>query len=256
MDARLAFTTDALQYYSAMNQVMRLTAAHVGLVHREIADPGPLPGLELFTDEDYDSHIRGFLAERPAGPIYVFCYGSLIWKPAFPPASVARARAAGWHRSFCLRLLRWRGTVEVPGLMMQIDAGGFCEGVIQEIPSSDETTIVHCLWRREMTVKPPSNVPRWIDVEAMGRTIRAIAFTANPQSPLYAGDLPPREIAERLATACGQWGSGAEYLLHTIASLEREGIHDPYLWGLQEQVAVLIERRFPSAYPAEQLPAG
>lgn len=96
-----------------------------------------------------------------------------------------------------------------------------------------------------MTVKPPSNFPRWIEVKNEGRRRQAVAFTANPESPIYAGELSPDAIAERLATACGHWGSGAEYLHQTIACLEREGIHDPYLWDLQERVAILIERRFP-----------
>ncbi|MGH6854102.1 MAG: gamma-glutamylcyclotransferase [Aestuariivirga sp.] len=245
--ARLEFAILALQYCLPMNGALRLTQSHVRLVHREIADPGPLPGMAHFTDEDYEAHIGQFMGERPEGPIYVFAYGSLIWRPAFLPASVAKATAPGWHRSFCLRLLRWRGTLDVPGLMMQIDAGGVCEGVIQEVAAEDELAVLHGLWRREMTIKPPGNLPRWIDVEAGGRKLRAIAFTANPESPLYAGALAPDTVAERLATACGQWGSGAEYLLHTIASLEREGIHDPYLWDLQERVAMRIERSFPDA---------
>jgi glutathione-specific gamma-glutamylcyclotransferase len=94
-----------------------------------------------------------------------------------------------------------------------------------------------------MTVRPPGNLPRWIEVEAEGRIRRAIAFTANPVSPNYAGRLPPAEVAACLAEACGHWGSGAEYLLQTITALEREGIHDPHLWELQGRVAELIEAR-------------
>ncbi len=226
---------------------MRLTAAHVSLVHRDIPDAGPLPGMDHFSDEDYENHLAEFLSHRPNGPVAVFCYGSLIWKPAFEPAAVKRAIALGWHRSFCLRIKRFRGTPEAPGLMMQIDRGGMCEGVIQEIAAGSELETLHGLWRREMTVKPPSNFPRWIDIEVEGRRGQAIAFTANPESPIYAGALSPDAIAERLATACGHWGSGAEYLHQTIVCLEREGIHDPYLWDLQERVAALIEQRFPEA---------
>ena len=155
--------------------------------------------------------------------------------------------ALGWHRSFCLRVVRFRGTPQEPGLMMQIDRGGACEGVIQEIDEAGEIDTLRALWRREMTVKPSSNFPRWIEVEANGRRRKAVAFTANPESPIYAGVLSPDAIAERLATACGHWGSGAEYLHQTIACLVREGIHDAYLWDLQERVAVLIEQRFSEA---------
>ena len=244
--ARLAPGLVALQY-PAMKIPMRLTAAHVRLVHREIPDPGPLPGMDHFSDDDYESHIGQFLAKRPDGPVLVFAYGSLIWKPEFQPVSVARAIALDWHRSFCLRVARFRGTLDVPGLMMQIDRGGTCEGVVHEVPGDAVLDTLHLLWRREMTVKPPSNLPRWIEVEISGRPARAIAFTANHASPNYVGALDTAMVAGRLATACGHWGSGAEYLLQTVTALEREGIHDPYLWDLQERVAAAIEQRFPGA---------
>ena len=99
---------------------------------------------------------------------------------------------------------------------------------------NERATVLADLWRREMTVRPPGNLPRWIDVEVDGTDLsKAIAFTANPDSPNYAGGLSIEEVAACLAEACGHWGSGAEYLLQTIAALEREGIHDPYLWTLR-----------------------
>jgi cation transport protein ChaC len=127
--------------------------------------------------------------------------------------------------------------------MMQIDRGGTCQGVLHVVPPEREWEVLSDLWRREMTVRPPGNLPRWIDVEAAGRLSRAIAFTANPESPNYAGRLPLKDVAACLAEACGHWGTGADYLLQTVTALEREGIHDPHLWALQEQVAELIESR-------------
>ena len=230
-----------------MSETPRLTEAHVRLVHRDIADAGPDPAQKHFSEEDYIQHLKEFLGERPEGPVAVFSYGSLIWRPVFTPVRAIRATAVGWHRSFCLHMVRWRGNRDWPGLMMQIDRGGHCEGVIQEIASEGEIEILLALWRREMTVKPPGNLPRWIDVSFDGRHGRAIAFTANPESPNYAGGLTPETIAKRVAFACGHWGSNAEYLWQTITALERHGIHDPYLWDLQERVAREIEERHPEA---------
>jgi cation transport protein ChaC len=208
-------------------------------------DPGVWPGRELFTEPQYDEHLRDFLEERPDGPIGVFAYGSLIWKPVFVPAETCRATAIGWQRGFTLRVLRFRGTPEVPGLMMQIDRGGTCEGVLQTITEGTEWDTLSALWRREMTVRPPGNYPRWIEVEAGGRMQHVIAFTANPESPNYAGRLDLEEVAACLSQACGHWGSGAEYLYETVMALEGAGVHDPYLWALQDRVAGLIEARFP-----------
>ncbi|NJM29724.1 MAG: gamma-glutamylcyclotransferase [Rhizobiales bacterium] len=176
--------------------------------------------------------------------MHVFCYGSLIWKPVFEAAASAHAVAHGWQRAFCLRIVRFRGTHEEPGLMMQIDRGdGFCEGIVKQLRAGREWEDLSVLWRREMTVRPPSNLPRWIEVESEGRPITAIAFTANPESPLYTGKLDPETVAETLSKACGHWGSGAEYLRQTVLSLKGVGIEDPYLWALQERAAELIEGR-------------
>jgi cation transport protein ChaC len=221
-------------------------------LHREVEDPGVWPGLDHFTEDQYDTHLLDFLKERPDAPIGVFAYGSLIWRPAFEPAERLRATALGWHRSFSLRQKRFRGTPDLPGLMMQIDAGGRCEGIVQIIPARREWEILSATWRREMTVRPPSYIPRWIDVHLDGERSprKVIAFTANEQSPNYAGALSPEEVAQCLSEACGHWGTGAEYLLETVTSLEAEGFHDPYLWDLQDRVARLIEGRHPGAFDA------
>jgi glutathione-specific gamma-glutamylcyclotransferase len=242
MDPELSIRQD-----QRMASVPRLTDAHIRLVHREVIDPGAWPGLDHFTDQQYDEHLAAFLQDRPEGPIGVFAYGSLIWKPVFEPAAVLRVTALGWHRAFTLRLRRFRGTPECPGLMMQIDRGGTCDGVLQIVPSDREWQVLGDLWRREMTVRPPGNYPRWIDVEVDGQIRKAIAFTANPESPNYAGGLTIDEVASCLSEACGHWGTGAEYLLQTIAALEREGFHESYLWDLQERVAELIDERFPQS---------
>ena len=239
-----------------MSRVSRLTDAHIRLVHREVTDPGAWPGLEHFTEEQYDEHLSAFLRDRPEGQIGVFAYGSLIWKRVFEPTAELRARAVGWHRAFSLRQKRFRGTPECPGLMMQIDQGGTCEGVLQMVPENREWVVLSDVWRREMTVRPPSYIPRWIDVEVQGEpgARKALAFTANPKSPNYAGQLSLEDVATCLSEACGHWGTGAEYLLQTVTSLEREGFHDPYLWELQERVAELIEGRHPAAYDSASRP--
>jgi cation transport protein ChaC len=68
----------------------------------------------------------------------------------------------------------------------------------------------------------------------------ALVFVMNRQSPQYAGDLKPEEIADVLSRSCGHLGTGAEYLLNTVTQLEARGMHDPGLWQLQELVAARI----------------
>lgn len=220
---------------------MALTAELVGRVHRVVADAGPPTGFTALTDQDYDEWRQALLAEHPKGAdLWLFAYGSLIWKPACDVEDHGLTLLRGWHRRFCLHLRRFRGTSDFPGLMMALDRGGSCRGVLQRIPARHVEERLDLLLRRETSVKPASNTPRWVRIESSSKSHRAIAFTINRKGPTYCRRTLA-ETAEILAKACGHWGSGAEYLLHTVAHLEERGIHDPYLWKLQHMVAQLIE---------------
>src|SRR5215212_8529497 len=222
---------------------LKLTEDLVRRVHRDLEDPGYDRATPVFSEKDYDDHLQEFLSEKPVGSVHVFAYGSLIWKPAFDHANMLRGTAQGWRRSFCLRITRFRGTAQEPGLMMALDRGGTCEGFVQQLHKGGEYEELQKLWRREMTMKPPANQPRWVEVKLENGSVPAIAFTANPELPNYAADLSMEEISDTLSIACGHWGSGADYLHQTVNALEAAGIHDPYLWHLQELVAERITAR-------------
>jgi cation transport protein ChaC len=220
---------------------MSLTADLIALVHRTVADPGPPAGFEPLTDLDHDERRTALLASHPKGhDVWLFAYGSLIWKPACEVDGQCHALLRGWHRKFCLRLVRYRGSPDCPGLMMALDIGGSCRGVAQRIPAKYVEDRLGQILRRETSVKPASNVPRWVTVETDRGKQRALAFAINRNGPTYAGPHSLEETADILAKACGHWGSGAEYLMHTVAHLEDLGIHDRYLWQLQELVAKRI----------------
>lgn len=228
---------------------LMLTADHVARVHRDVADSGPVPGVVQHTDADYAGWVERVLATNPAPgrPTQLFAYGSLIWKPEIPHRAERRAVARGWHRSFCLRMTRFRATVEQPGLMMALDRGGQCRGVILELPPEDLTAQLDRLFRREFTVKPINSMPRWLTVQTERGVEPALGFVMNRASPYYAGRLSAPEVAATLARACGHWGAGAEYLLNTVTQLEARGIRDAGLWRLQALVAEEIDRIAPRA---------
>ena len=220
---------------------MHLTAAHVARVHRVVADPGA-PATELHNDADYAERVLQMLATHPAPdqPTRLFAYGSLIWKPEIPHVAEALATAHGWHRAFCLRQTRFRGAPDQPGLMMALDRGGQCQGMVYTLPPEDLPSQLDRLFRREFTVKPITNMPRWIKVVSGGQTLPALAFVINRASANYAGRMTADAVADVLAKACGHVGSGAEYLFNTVRHLEEKGIHDSHLWQLQKLVAARI----------------
>lgn len=56
--------------------------------------------------------------------LWVFGYGSLIWRPEFDHLEARRARIHGYHRALCLWSRINRGTPERPGLVFGLDLGG------------------------------------------------------------------------------------------------------------------------------------
>jgi cation transport protein ChaC len=219
---------------------------HIARIHREVADAGPPPGVQQLDDADYAALAASLLAEKGDGPLLVFAYGSLIWKPSGEYGPGQPASVHGWHRSFCLKLLRFRGTPEAPGLMMALDRGGCCRGLVFPLLGEDKATAIDLLLRREMTNKPPTNVPRWVRAMTADGPVRAIAFTVNTKSWAYQPETSPEQTARILARACGHWGTGADYLYNSVHHLGLHGIRDSNLWRLQALVAEQIERDYGS----------
>ena len=212
-------------------------------VHRTLQDTGPGPGVELHNDTDYAEWVEKIIRTHPAPdlPTQLFAYGSLIWKAELTHLAEEPALARGRHRSFCLRMTRFRGTPEQPGLMMALDRGGQCRGVIYELPAEALDAQLDRLFRREFTVKPINSMPRWLRVETAAGSRWALGFVMNRTSPYYAGRLDPVDVAKVLAKSCGHVGTGAEYLMNTVQQLEARGIRDSGLWRLQELVAREID---------------
>ncbi|HYN52687.1 MAG TPA: gamma-glutamylcyclotransferase [Thermoleophilaceae bacterium] len=231
---------------------MALTAELAALAAAPVADAGPSPGAVYMSDEDYEAAIRDTLAEAPPGGLWIFAYGSLLWKPAFEAADNRPALVRGRHRSFCIRVARFRGTRDCLGLMMALDRGGQCHGLVLRVPADRVRESLETLFRREVVVKPGSNAPRWLTAQTADGPVQALGFVVNRASPHYAGKLAPEAVADIVSVAAGHWGSCAEYVRETVARLEALGIHDRNLWRLQEMVAERIKVRLscePEAQP-------
>ncbi|MCO5072189.1 MAG: gamma-glutamylcyclotransferase [Rhizobiaceae bacterium] len=183
------------------------------------------------------------LAEHDPEHLWVFAYGSLIWNPEFEPVEQCRAVAAGWHRSFCLKLTRWRGTRELPALMLALDHGGTCVGIAYRLPPENKHGQIARLLEREIDANPPTNVPRWITVSTAEGRLKALAFVALRSGKAYAGKRPLAEVASVLSRAAGHWGSAAQYAFNTITKLEEHGIRDRNLWQIQKLMAAEIHCR-------------
>ena len=232
---------------------MALTAELVRLCDRPEPDPGPDPQFTPVEPAELDALTEKLLNELGSKKLWLFAYGSLIWQPNF--SSVARRRGTihGWHRSFCLELTTWRGTPQVPGLMLALDHGGRCEGVVYQLPDGEHREHIRRLVGREISAKEDLDMARWVKVHTASGPLLALVFWVGPKGKGIALKLPLERVAWVLARACGHRGSCASYLYHTVTHLEELGIHDRNLWKLQELVADEIQTSVRDAQRIELL---
>lgn len=232
------------QGYQRDDETISLTAELCRLVDRPVPDPGPETSLPYYTDAEYADAVAEALARFKGKPVWVFGYGSLIWRPPVTFAERMPGLLRGWHRAFCLKTTRWRGTGEAPGLMMALERGGSCRGMLLKIGETDPARDIETIWRREIGVKPVNHIARSVRVETLDGPIEALTFTANPAGRSYLGRLGPDATADILATAVGHWGSCADYLRQTVEELEAANLRDRNLWRLQKDVARRIKERY------------
>lgn len=230
-----------------MRGKITLTSDLVSRVDRTIpqdhleADPNRVP----MTDEDFAVASAEILASKGEGPLWIFGYGSLLWNPGFEYEERRTAWLRGWHRAFCMQLMRFRGSPEQPGLMLALDHGGSCKGEVFWVSDSTAAVDIDKLLRREVPYKRLARAWRWVDVDISGTRQRALTFYAGMRRDAFYANLPIHQQAHMLARAAGHGGSGAAYLHQTVMKLEELGIHDRYLWQLQHLVAAEIRAMFP-----------
>lgn len=169
------------------------------------------------------------------GSLWVFGYGSLIWDPGFPVAERRIGRVTGWHRSFCMRSIHHRGTVEAPGLVLALDRseGAVCQGVAFRVAAGAEGATLDALRDRELVSS--AYLELTLPVETAEGPIEALTYVIDPDHVQYC-DLDLTEQARIIARAHGGRGANRDYLWSTAAHLAELGISDPDLEWLAEQV--------------------
>ncbi|CAN5338864.1 hypothetical protein BH10PSE18_BH10PSE18_25520 [soil metagenome] len=189
------------------------------------------PGTTMRSVAELEASMNAVLLDREGNEdIHVFGYGSLMWNPAIHFVESMRASLQGWHRRFCLRLFMARGSLQTPGLMLALDQGGSCDGVLFRIAGDQAREELAVLWQREML--SGAYHARWIEAMTPAGPVSALTFVANREHPRYAGELSDDEAAHFIATGRGSLGSCADYFDNTVASLRDMGIEDASIAGL------------------------
>lgn len=167
--------------------------------------------------------------------LWVFGYGSLMWRPGFEADEIRRARLDGWHRGFCVYSRHWRGTPERPGLVLGLDQGGSCHGLAFRVAAERAADVVEYLNERELVgyAYVAQDLPVRLDD---GRVVDAYTFVADTAHHHYAGQLPLEQAAAIIMDAEGCAGLNRDYLINTIRQLESDGYAEASLHALLVEV--------------------
>ena len=162
--------------------------------------------------------------------LWVFGYGSLMWRPGFSFDEKVPARVYGAHRSLCVLSHTHRGTESRPGLVLGLDRGGSCRGVAFRIAEENGESVIDYLRRRELdnAVYLEARRPIWLD-RGPSQTVHALIFVVDRNHPQYAGNLSHSESSEIIRGAQGHSGPNRDYVLNTPDQLDALGICDPTL---------------------------
>lgn len=167
--------------------------------------------------------------------LWVFGYGSLMWRPGFPYLERRVARLFGAHRALCVYSWVHRGTEARPGLVLGLDRGGACLGIAFRVAAAERERIVAYLREREQ-VTAVYLERSWPVRFADGAEASALTYMVDRRHRQYAGKLDEETQFRLVAGAAGQSGANRDYVINTAAHLHELGIPDTALSRLAERL--------------------
>jgi glutathione-specific gamma-glutamylcyclotransferase len=182
------------------------------------------------------------------GDLWVFGYGSLMWKPGFEFIEQVPARLIGEHRALCVYSFDHRGTPEKPGLVLGLDRGGACRGIAFRVAARLREDTIAYLRAREQTTNVYREVMRsvWLENEERQR-VSALAYVVDRGHVQYAGRLSLPEQLRFVQQGHGRSGNNRDYVLSTVASIEKQGFRDAPL----HRLAVMLHDAHAARHPQQ-----
>jgi cation transport protein ChaC len=182
-------------------------------------------------------NVMDSIFDHASEDLWVFGYGSLIWRPGFEYVERVPAHVIGLHRSLCVYSFDHRGTPEQPGLVLGLDFGGACRGIAYRVAALHRAATVAYLREREQTTAVYREMVRnvWIDGKSE-RQIRALCYVVDRGHVQYARGLSHERQLEIVRRAHGRSGNNRDYVLETVRALEALKIVDHNLHVIAERL--------------------
>ena len=175
--------------------------------------------------------------------MWVFGYGSLLWNPGFRYSKKEIARLDGYKRSFSMRSIHHRGTVENPGLVLalSIDKMSFCEGLAFKIEKDNELETLEYLRGRELVSSAYLEKKVLLKLKN-SQTIQSLVYIIDEEHSQFC-TLNLDEQAQIIARAKGGRGSNEEYLYNTRNKMADLGINDAEIEWLYTRVMAIKNQK-------------
>src|SRR3954452_18648684 len=164
--------------------------------------------------------------------LWVFGYGSLMWRPGFPYVERQHALLRGYHRALCVLSHVHRGTPEAPGLVLGLDRGGSCHGVAFRVAAKDADATVAYLRAREQVTGVYLERRVAVQLAGTGGTAQALVYVVDREHEQYAGRMPEAEVLRLVRQGQGVSGANPDYVRSTHEHLTVMGVSDPLLTRL------------------------
>lgn len=178
----------------------------------------------------------GAVADEAARDLWVFGYGSLMWRPGFDFEERTLATVRGYRRALCVYSHVHRGTPERPGLVLGLDRGGSCKGVAFRVSADKAGATIAYLRAREQVTMVYREV-RLRAALADGRKVSVLSYAVDRTHTQYAGALALPELERLVGQGVGVSGANPDYVRQTYQHMTEIGITDTVLAALTRRFA-------------------
>ena len=168
--------------------------------------------------------------------VWLFGYGSLIFKVDFPYLEAKPASIRDWSRRFWQGSHDHRGTVEKPGRVVTLieDAEALCGGIAYKVDAS----VFGQLDVREKNGYLRFSTEMTFDD---GSVEQGLVYIASADNEAYLGEASELEIAQQICRAEGPSGPNRDYLLNLAVALREMSLEDEHVFTIEEHIRELIK---------------
>lgn len=167
--------------------------------------------------------------------VWIFGYGSLLWRPDFVHEESRPAIIDGWSRRFWQGSIDHRGVPGAPGRVATLieSPGETCRGMAYRIGGGDRERVLARLDYREKGGYRLAEVALVFDDGGAAGGADGLVYIATADNPNYLGPAALADIAHQVRASRGPSGPNVEYVLRLAAALRDIGAEDDHVFALE-----------------------